>query len=76
MDEPCPIPCHRCIRENAMKLAGLPLDVIRMIVCDKCGNKRCPRASDHRNRCTESNEPNQIGEPMDPYTERPTAWRS
>ena len=62
MNNPCPIPCHRCIREHGLAIAGLPLDVIRMIVCDKCGNKRWPRAEDHRNRCTESNEPNQIGE--------------
>ena len=26
------------------------------VVCPKCGNKRCPRADDHRNVCTGSNE--------------------
>jgi len=26
-----------------------------MIVCDKCGNKRCPRAAHHLNECTGSN---------------------
>lgn len=31
------------------------------IVCDLCGNKRCPKATDHRNACTNSNEPNQKG---------------
>lgn len=27
-----------------------------MLVCQKCGNKRCPHASDHRNECIGSNE--------------------
>lgn len=34
---------------------------IRMIVCATCGNKRCPHATDHRNACTNSNEPGQKG---------------
>jgi DNA-directed RNA polymerase subunit RPC12/RpoP len=33
----------------------------RMIVCPACGNKRCPRATDHRLACTGSNEPGQKG---------------
>lgn len=33
-----------------------------MILCASCGNKRCPHASDHRNACTNSNEPGQIGD--------------
>lgn len=33
----------------------------RMITCPNCGNKRCPRASDHAFSCTNSNEPNQPG---------------
>lgn len=32
-----------------------------MLVCSKCGNKRCPHANDHRNPCTGSNEPGQVG---------------
>ena len=32
----------------------------RMIVCGKCGNKRCPAAESHRYECTGSNEPGQI----------------
>ncbi|MCY0256215.1 DUF551 domain-containing protein [Klebsiella pneumoniae] len=31
------------------------------MVCPDCGNKRCPRANDHRNACTGSNEPGQEG---------------
>ncbi|KUQ97947.1 hypothetical protein [Enterobacter hormaechei] len=33
----------------------------RFVVCPDCGNKRCPHANDHRNACTESNEPGQEG---------------
>jgi hypothetical protein len=32
-----------------------------MLICPKCGNKRCPHASDHRLACTSSNEPGQVG---------------
>lgn len=31
------------------------------IVCVVCGNKRCPKATDHNNDCTGSNEPGQTG---------------
>lgn len=33
----------------------------RMVVCQACGNKRCPHATDHRHVCTRSNEPGQRG---------------
>lgn len=33
----------------------------RMIVCPKCGNKRCPHATDASYECTNSNEPGQEG---------------
>lgn len=32
-----------------------------MIVCPECGNKRCPKATDHNNECTNSNEAGQKG---------------
>ncbi len=32
-----------------------------MIVCDKCGNKRCPHATSHELGCTNSNAPGQKG---------------
>ena len=35
--------------------------VLEMVVCQLCGNKRCPRATDHRLSCTNSNEPGQPG---------------
>ena len=34
---------------------------MRFVVCPECGNKRCPQANDHRNACTGSNEPGQVG---------------
>lgn len=34
---------------------------IRMILCAQCGNKRCPHANDHRNKCTNSNALGQVG---------------
>ena len=37
------------------------LNDMRFVVCPDCGNKRCPRANDHRNACTGSNEPGQVG---------------
>lgn len=37
------------------------LNDTRFVVCPDCGNKRCPRANDHRNVCTWSNEPGQEG---------------
>ncbi|HIB4716163.1 TPA: DUF551 domain-containing protein [Klebsiella pneumoniae] len=37
------------------------LNDMRFVVCPDCGNKRCPRANDHRNACTGSNRPGQEG---------------
>jgi len=34
---------------------------MRFVVCPECGNKRCPKANDHRNDCSGSNEPGQDG---------------
>lgn len=34
---------------------------MRFVVCPECGNKRCPKANDHRNSCSGSNEPGQEG---------------
>ena len=51
--------CHACLVGVAEH--GLPITFQRMILCPDCGNKRCPKASNHRHQCTESNEPNQHG---------------
>lgn len=39
----------------------ITLTDMRMVLCPDCGNKRCPKANDHRNACTDSNEPGQAG---------------
>ena len=60
--------CHQCIEDNNLTAGTcddffdkLPLSSSKMIVCPDCRNKRCPRASDHRLECTESNEQGQEG---------------
>jgi hypothetical protein len=54
--------CHACIKEFGIEGAdGWPLNLTQMILCPTCGNKRCPRASDHRNACTGSNDTGQAG---------------
>jgi len=48
--------CHTCTPLTAFK----PF-TMRMRLCPTCGNKRCPKATDHKLECTNSNEPNQEG---------------
>lgn len=45
--------CYRCIDERGHVR-------VRMGSCS-CGNKRCPKSSDHRHACTNSNEKGQPG---------------
>ncbi|EAM8613393.1 hypothetical protein BHS62_12035 [Salmonella enterica] len=45
--------CHTC--------RPVTMSDMRFVVCPECGNKRCPRANDHNNACTGSNEPGQEG---------------
>lgn len=50
--------CWRCMKErDEMR--------VRMILCPMCGNKRCPKASDHRLECTDSNRSGQPGSVYD-----------
>lgn len=42
--------CWRCLPGHQL-----------MILCAECGAKRCPKANDHDNACTGSNEPGQPG---------------
>ena len=51
--------CYNCLKD--MKEDGWPFTLNRMILCPDCGNKRCPKATDHRLQCTDSNEPGQEG---------------
>lgn len=54
--------CRTCLRQRDERdEAGWPIEYIRMLLCAKCGNKRCPHANDHNNECTGSNEPGQPG---------------
>lgn len=53
--------CHTCDAAEHDK-TGKPWDLLnQMIVCPDCGNKRCPKASDHTLACTNSNESGQTG---------------
>lgn len=52
--------CHKCIKEE-LTISDNVFIPLRMILCPECGNKRCPKASDHQLSCTKSNEPNQKG---------------
>jgi hypothetical protein len=69
------IECREALRENAMReVQRLGQEIeqepvadaytfaeMRFVVCPNCGNKRCPKANDHRNACTNSNEVGQKG---------------
>lgn len=52
--------CHKCL-EGKLNEFDMPITWTRMIVCSICGNKRCPKATNHEFECTNSNEPGQIG---------------
>jgi hypothetical protein len=55
--------CRQCRRDrNEMSSSGFPIEMAMMIVCDICGNKRCPHAENHKYKCTNSNELNQVEE--------------
>lgn len=50
--------------ETRARPAGVPLWTItgqRMTLCPDCGNKRCPKATDHELACTASNATGQPG---------------
>ena len=52
--------CQKCYRGRSL-FPGGPQALDRMLTCPECGNKRCPKASDHDRSCTGSNEPGQPG---------------
>lgn len=61
-----PCPCYACTsRRTALDpgtmMLGQSVDMMRMFLCETCGNKHCPHAADHRNACTGSNETGQPG---------------
>ena len=44
----------------------------KMYLCKKCGNKRCPHATNCSLACTNSNEPGQKGSHYEGATDPPT----
>jgi len=57
--------CHVCFDKSGQTF----LD--RMILCSECGNKRCPKATNHALPCTNSNNPNQAGSVFTTPPQRP-----
>jgi hypothetical protein len=58
--------CSKCLNASGEKVelfAGIfvPVAGARMVLCQICGNKRCPHAADCALACTDSNEPGQPG---------------
>jgi hypothetical protein len=53
--------CHMCLVGKFDPGSDIPIRFTRMILCPTCGNKRCPKATDHEMTCTGSNEPGQEG---------------
>ena len=56
--------CHECLKDKVIEHPGglkQPVTSSRMILCPDCGNKRCPKATNHRFPCTGSNEQGQPG---------------
>jgi len=51
--------CWQCNQNR--RVNGIPYSMTRMILCPDCGNKRCPRATDHREVCSGSNDLDQLG---------------
>lgn len=56
-DEPFTCRCWKCHEERGDQ-------IMFMIVCALCGNKRCPHAADHDLACTNSND---VGQPGSAY---------
>lgn len=52
--------CHKCL-EGKTTEHSIPLSMTRMLLCPSCGNKRCPRATDHNLPCSGSNAVGQKG---------------
>ncbi len=53
--------CYKCQDTLIDPHSMLPLTMTKFIVCPDCGNKRCPKSTDHTLDCTDSNEPGQKG---------------
>jgi len=49
------------MKELNWKVEAVKARMTGMILCPECGNKRCPKATDHNNACTNSNDVGQEG---------------
>lgn len=43
--------CMDCDAKRREQQSGIEAFASRMILCPKCGDKRCPKAASHRNDC-------------------------
>lgn len=67
--------CMACVEANDEVVFGTDAWLHRsFVVCEFCGNKRCPHAAWHGEECTGSNEPGQPGSdyPAPPAVSVPT----
>ena len=55
-----PCGCYSCM-SKIKDANGISLTSYTFIVCPDCGNKRCPRATNHNLECTNSNNIGQEG---------------
>lgn len=54
--------CYECYVKGTMNSDVLErMARMRMFTCRICGNKRCPKGTNHNLNCTNSNEPGQKG---------------
>jgi hypothetical protein len=53
--------CYNCMKDQLDQPDNNGLGMARFIVCPHCGNKRCPKATNHKLACTDSNDPGQPG---------------
>ena len=51
----------KCWCQECCKRETGHYNATRVVVCPDCGNKRCPKSSDHKLECTNSNKPGQEG---------------
>ena len=52
--------CYNCLNE-IKDSNGYPVTMGTFVVCPDCGNKRCPKSTDHNLACSNSNNPGQHG---------------
>lgn len=53
--------CYKCQERLIDPVTLMPVVFSKFIVCPDCGNKRCPKSTDHTLSCTNSNETGQSG---------------